>query len=167
VQYPGYTTAITVATGALVGLASSAAALALLNGGKLPGGLVLPGAGGAAGGAKALGGLALSGAAVAGTAYAGHKGLGWIESKLWQWMSPDGKDPREGIAPSAAPARSIGDRLGGATGPLPLLQQDLKGEILVRVTGAPGLNVEAETRTSNPRIPFRAQVGQSMVGAGY
>jgi hypothetical protein len=180
VQYPGYTTAITVATAALVGLASSAATLALLNGGKLGAGL---GAGrmlGALGtGARFAGGVGLAGAAGYGAGALLYKGLEGnaggnllgrgvanVASFFGSKEAADALRREEQFDRATAP-RSIGDRLGSATGPLPLLQQDLKGEIFVRVTGAPGLNVETETRTSNPRIPFRAQVGQSMMGAGY
>jgi hypothetical protein len=53
------------------------------------------------------------------------------------------------------------------TSPLPLLQQDLKGEIVVRVTGAPGLSVEAETKTNSPRIPFRTNLGLTNQGSGF
>jgi hypothetical protein len=177
-EYPGYTTAIAAATTALVGLAGSAAALALLNGGKLPGmggaaraaGALIPSAAGKAAGAGRLGMLGKLGAV---------GGIASLAASLFYTSDDElevlrnGDRMRQGYRgrgfddPRLIGAATASERLGSATGALPLLQQDLKGEIVVRVTGAPGLNVEAETKTSNPRIPFRAQVGQSMVGAGY
>lgn len=243
VQYPGYTTAIMAATGALVSLAGSAAALALLNGGKLPGAGMLAGAGGAAlTGAKMLGGVGLAGAVGYGAGtllYKGAlegnaggnlvgRGMANVASFFGSKEAEDavrreyefdkagggaGKAPRvaepvkplSAIAPAApavpgapvppsspqdivlftqrpqpasapiaaatAPARmaapvSLADRLGSGTAAAPL-PQEVKGEILVRVTGAPGLNVQAETKSANPSVPLRAAVGASMNGTGH
>lgn len=165
-EYPVLSTAIVATTAALAGLATTAGALAVL-GGKLPGGL--GGGGGAAGGAAKAGlgarALAMLGpvAGAAGAIYAGKGGLNWIEDQLWKGMSPDGIDPRL----AANTPKPVSERIGSASSALPFLQQDLKGEILVRVTGAPGLNVEAETKSNSPRIPFRADVGRTNMSAGF
>jgi hypothetical protein len=183
-EYPGYTTAVVVATGALAALAGSAAAAAaahwMLARGKMPGGgpFIPPAAGGAAGAAGAAGKAAGSRLGMLGKlgAIGGVAAMGaslFYTSDEELEVLRNGDRMRQGYRgrgfddPRLIGAATASERLGSATGALPLLQQDLKGEILVRVTGAPGLNVEAETKTSNPRIPFRAQLGQSMVGPGY
>lgn len=56
---------------------------------------------------------------------------------------------------------------GNPTTPLPLLEQELRGQIDIHVTAAPGLNVTTDTRTNAPRIPFKADAGRSMTGTGY
>ena len=70
-------------------------------------------------------------------------------------------DPRI-VTPEST--QGIGDRLAITN----MLQRDeLKGEIMVRISAAPGLNVQAETKSNSPRIPFRTDVGQTMMGAGH
>lgn len=84
----------------------------------------------------------------------GHRGRGF-------------EDPRiAAMQASLGGARTMSERLGSTKSDLPILREELKGEILVRVTGAPGLNVQAETKTNSPRIPFRTDVGRSMLGSG-
>lgn len=178
-EYPMMTTAVVAATAALTALAGSAAAAALMNGGKIPG---LPGgfggggggAGGAAGKAAgggrfgmlgklgALGGLAT---VAAGMFYTSPEEIATLKQAeaLKNGRGNGFNDPRLLGMPSAS------ERLGGAGGTSlqPLLEQQLKGEILVRVTGAPGLGVEAETRSSDPRIPFRTDTGRTNLAAGF
>jgi hypothetical protein len=248
-EYPGYTTAIIGATGALIAFAGSAAAMALLNGGKLGGlgklaglGSALPGVGAVAGVAKAAGAVGLAGAAGYGAGTLLYKGAlegnaggnvigrgvanvaSFFGSKSAEealraeerldranagttvpraaavvpaavaspavpmFSSPQPQAaaggypllgaPRAAMAPQievprtagdrmrAGAPQSLADRLGTGTSSLQL-QQELKGEITVKVTGAPGLNVQAEAKTNNPRVPMRASMGQSMNGSGF
>lgn len=184
-QYPGYTTAVAAATTALVALAGSAAALSVLGGSKAAaaGGSAALGAAAGAAGRLALGagGVGVAGAAGYGAGTLLYKGLlegnaggNLVGRGVAQVLSFFGnKEASAALASEAAgakafEARGLGDRLsrtGGST--LPLLQQDLKGEILLRVTTAPGVSVETEARTSSPRIPFRTDTGRTNTSAGY
>jgi hypothetical protein len=168
-EYPGLTSATVLATGALGSLATMAGALALA-GFKLPGGpapSVPPGPGGPGAGAAgrssrwgALGKLSAIGSAA------------WLLKDIF-YTSPEeiailkkAEDARN-EAKRASQARTLEQRLGNnGTTTLPP-QQDLKGEIVVRITGAPGLSVQAETKTNSPRIPFRTDLGQTNLAAGF
>lgn len=224
-EYPGYTTAVVGATGALVALAGSAAAAAaaawLMGRGKGAGGPLMPpaaggaaarGAGAAAAGkaATTIGGRVsgLLGAAgklalpltVAAGLFAtsdeeleilrkadrrkqGYRGKDFTDPRIAQMQATIA--PSSGVAERALPtvaerlakggpaaprgvdSPTVAERLGSsAKGDLPVLREELKGEILVRVMGAPGLAVQAEARSSSPRIPFRTDVGRSMMGSG-
>lgn len=173
-EYPGFTTAMGVATTALIALAGSAATAAVLNGGKL-GGLGAGALGGALGTAGRFGGAGLAGLAGYGIGTLAYKGL--LEGNAGGDLVGRGiagtlgffgnKDAQEALRAEGAGARSASERLGSATGALPLLQQDLRGEIMVTVSGAPGLNVQAETRTNSPRIPFRTDTGRTNLNAGF
>lgn len=181
-KYPGYSTAIAAATLALTGLASSAgvAAIAmwLARGGKAAAGAA--GAGSAAGavGAAGAGSAAASTAGRAGGLLRGLGAAGGMASlasglfftsqeeidtlkaaeRMQQGYRGRGfDDPR---------VKSLQDRLTPVAD-MPLLSQELKGEIVVRVSPAPGVNVQAEARSNSPRIPMRAAVGQTMTGAGF
>ncbi len=48
-----------------------------------------------------------------------------------------------------------------------LKRAEFKGEVKLFVSAVPGLGIEAETKTTNPRIPFRTDVGRTNYGAGY
>lgn len=180
-EYPGLTTAVAAATTALIALAGSAAAAALMNGGKL-GGLGI-----GAGGGALLGGLGTAARFAGGVGLAGLAGYG-AGSLLYKGLlegNAGGDLVGRGVArtlsffgnQNAAEAiraegagnvpTTVGQRLGSAAGVTPLLQQDLRGEILVRVTGTAGLGVETETRTNNTRIPFRTDAGRTNLSAGY
>jgi len=44
---------------------------------------------------------------------------------------------------------------------------DIKGEILVRVSAAPGLQVDTSVSSTSPRIPMKAALGQTNLAAGH
>ncbi len=46
-------------------------------------------------------------------------------------------------------------------------RSEFKGEVMVRVLSAPGVGVDADLFYTNPRIPLRADVGSTNLGAGY
>lgn len=187
-QYPGYTSAIILATGALGALATSAGTLAVLNfaargkgGMPVPGGIVPSGASGPAGAggsgfSRFLGG---TGRAVGSFLRAGGP-LGLIEmlsgpsaediatlrrmdaeARAAQGSSLRGKGYTDHRILGNVPTPSLSERLGLPSGQAYMPAAPLNGEILVRVTGAPGLQVTTETRTNNPRIPFRTDTGRS------
>lgn len=182
-RYPQYTTAIWGATTALVALAGSAFTLALLNGGKVPGGGVVAGAGralgklgGAVSGGGGMGGIAgvlgklgLAGA-VAGLFTTSDEEMSILRNADRKRAGYRGKgftDPRVIGSTVAERLGNTGGNGGAGASALPLLQQDLKGEILLTVKSEPGVAVQAETRSSNPRIPFRTDAGRSNTAAGF
>lgn len=178
-KYPGYTTVILGATAAITGLAGAAgmAALALGKGGLpgLPGGPGKPGVG--------------SGPRTVGKGGGGMRGLGKAGGLLGAAMlftdlfltsdedlailaAADAKKGRDGGG-SGVRGRGFNDPriIGGGTAGAAALEQSLKatevkGEIFVRVSAAPGLNAEATLTSSNARIPMKAAVGQTMRGTG-
>mgnify|MGYP000197252014 CR=1 FL=1 len=174
-EYPLLSAAIGGATVALTALAGSAAAAALMNGGKL-GGMSLGGVGGrVAGMAGRAGAVGLAGAAGYGVGSLLYNGLladnaagnliGRGTAKVASFFGS--KD-----AEAALRAESLSQRMGtvtggGASSAMPRLQQDLQGAIDLRIQLAPGLSVDAQTQTNNPRIPFRTDVGRTNLGAGY
>lgn len=180
-EYPGYTTAIATATSALFGMAGAAATLMLIGGGK--------GAGASAGAARALGWLGAAGrwGGGVGLAAAGGYGLGTLFYKGALEGNAGGDLVGRGIAGLAAflgnkdasaaleaegrgmkLPQSLSTRLGASSGggALPLLQQDLRGEILLRVQPTPGYSVQAETRSSQRSVVFRTDAGRTNTGAG-
>jgi hypothetical protein len=184
-QHPlliGTTTLATSALGALAG-AAGLAALAM-RGGALPGGVVGAVAGGV-GKAGLVGSAAAAGYGVGtllydnlleGTAFA--NGFGRGQARVLSFFG--NKDAEDAIRAEydaerarQSEARTLEQRLGNKnTTPLLLLllllpQKDIKGEILVRVTGAPGLSFQTETKTNSPRIPFRTDVGHTNTAAGF
>lgn len=174
-EYPLLSTAIAGATVALTALAGSAAAAALMNGGKL-GGLSMGGAAGrVAGMAGRFGAVGLAGAAGYGVGSMVYNGLladnaagnmiGRGTAKVASFFGS--KD-----AEAALRAESLSQRMGSVTGGgsslgTSRLQQDLQGAIDLRIQLAPGLSVDAQTQTNNPRIPFRTDVGRTNLGAGF
>lgn len=64
-----------------------------------------------------------------------------------------------------AGTQSLADRLAGRT--TATAREELRGEIIVRVSAAPGLNVQAETKSSTAGVPLRADVGATMHGTGH
>jgi hypothetical protein len=174
-EYPLLSTAIAGATVALTALAGSAAAAALMNGGKL-GGLSMGGAAGrVAGMAGRFGAVGLAGAAGYGVGSLLYNGLladnaagnmiGRGTAKVASFFGS--KD-----AEAALRAESLSQRMGSVTGGgssigMSRLQQDLQGAIDLRIQLAPGLSVDAQTQTNNPRIPFRTDVGRTNLGAGF
>jgi hypothetical protein len=92
----------------------------------------------------------------------------------YTYTSPDGsagyrgagfEDPRLLTRRADAAPQSLAERLAGKTPAT--AREELKGEIIVRVTGAPGLGVQAETKSSNAGVQLRSDVGTSMRGAGH
>jgi hypothetical protein len=178
-QYPLLTGGAMLATSALTALAGAAGLTALALGAQGRAGL--PGAGAVAGGLGKLGAVGMAGAAgygvgtllydnlLAGTSFS--DGLGRGQAKLRSFFG--NKDAEAALRAErdfdrANQPKTMAQRLGyNGTSPLPLLQQDLKGEIVVRVTGAPGLSVQADTKTNSPRIPFRTDVGHTNTAAGF
>ena len=174
-EYPLLSAAIGGATVALTALAGSAAAAALMNGGKL-GGMSLGGVGGrVAGVAGRAGAVGLAGAAGYGVGSLLYNGLladnaagnliGRGTAKVASFFGSK-------EATDALRAESLSQRMGtvtggGASSAMPRLQQDLQGAIDLRIQLAPGLSVDAQTQTNNPRIPFRTDVGRTNLGAGY
>lgn len=175
-KYPGYTTAVAAATAAVTALAGAAGLAALALGGKgLPG---LPGAGAPGAGA---------GAAGAGKGMSRIKGLGKAGGLLGAAMLFTDlfyTSPEDVAALEAAERRKSGPgsgirgqgfndpRIIGSAGSAAALQEalratEVKGEITVRVTAAPGLNVETTMNSNSPRIPMKSAVGQTNLGAGY
>ena len=177
-QHPlliGTTALATTALGALAGAAGLATfALAAQGGGRLPGmGAMASGVGrfGAVGMAGAAGygaGTLLYQGLLEGNAIGDGIGRG-IAKSLSFFGNKNAEDAlrAEHNADRANQPKTLEQRLGGKDAALPLLQQDLKGEIVVRITGAPGLSVQAETKTNSPRIPFRTDLGQTNTGAGF
>lgn len=185
-KYPGYTSAVILATGALGALATSAGALAVLNfaargkgGLPVPGGIVPTGAAGGPAGSSF--GRMMGGAGRAFGAFARAAGpLALIETltgpseadiatlrrmdaeaRAAQGGSLRGKGYTDPRILGDVPTPTLSDRLGLPSGQAYMPAPPLNGEILVRVTGAPGLQVTTETRTNNPRIPFRTDTGRS------
>lgn len=182
-QYPGYTTAVIAAAAAVTGLAGAAGMAALALAARGGGGAStprLPAAGAALGAVGRAGAVGLAGAAGYGVGSLLYKGL--LEGNAAGNSIGRGvagvasffgsKSAQEAIRAEYefdrnAKSRTLTQRLGSGTTALPLLQQDLKGEIIVRVTGAPGLSVQAETKTNSARIPFRTDLGRTNQAAGY
>lgn len=178
-QYPlltGNTMLATSALGALSG-AAGLATLALLaqnraylpSPGTVPGGVGKAGLVGAAGAAGYGVGTLLYDNLLEGTAFA--DGVGRAQAKVFSFFGNKNAEDAlraEQDAERANRPRTLEQRLGGKGSALPaLLQQDLKGEIVVRITGAPGLSVQAETKTNSPRIPFRTDLGQTNLASGF
>lgn len=46
-------------------------------------------------------------------------------------------------------------------------RSEIKGEVKVRIFPAAGMNVDADVMFTNPRIPFKADVGRNNLAAGY
>ncbi len=177
-QYPLLTGSTVLATSALTALAGAAGLAALAMG---RGSLAGAGAGaGALGMAGRFGAVGLAGAAGYGVGTLLYKGLednvvgnmiGRVGAKGAAFFGS--KDAEAALRAErdfdrANQPKTMAQRLGyNGTAPLPLLQQDLKGEIVVRVTGAPGLSVQADTKTNSPRIPFRTDVGHTNTAAGF
>jgi TP901 family phage tail tape measure protein len=183
-EYPGYTTAIVAATGALGALATSAGALAALNymaRGKgaptIPGGIAPSGAAGAGGSISRFFGSA---GRTLGAFARGGGPLGLIEMlsapseediatvrrmdaerKAAEGGGLRGKGYKDPRILGEVPTPTLSERLGLPAGQAYMPAQPLNGEIFVRVTGAPGLNVQTEARSSNPQIPFRTDTGKS------
>lgn len=188
-QYPGYTTAIVAATGALGALATSAGALAALNymaRGKgmptVPGGIAPTGGGGAGVGGSSIGRLFGSAGRALGTFARAGGPLGLIEMLTGpsdediatlrrqdaERKAAEGgyrgkgfNDPRIlGRGPAATP--TLSERLGLPPGqPFMPAAPTLNGEISVKIIAPPGFQAQTETRSSNPNIPFRADTGRS------
>jgi hypothetical protein len=172
-QYPGYTTAVAAAAAAVTGLAGAAglAALALRGGGAgLPGGV----------GGGVSGGTAASAGRFAGFASLAAKMLGplMLLESLTQPSEKDIATLRRMDAEEAAKKaghrgkgfndpRVIGSGFSAADLEKSLRASEVKGEILVRVTAPPGLQVETSATSSNPRIPMKAALGQTNMAAGY
>ena len=184
-QYPGYTTAVIAATGALTAFATSAGALAVLTyaAGKgapnVPGGGgILPSSGSAGGGvsrffggagrvlgtfARAAGPLALL-ETLTGPSEQDIATLRRMdaERKAAEGGGLRGKGYTDPRILGEVPTASLSERLGLPPGQPYMPAQPIGGEILLKITTPPGVNVEAETRsTSNQRIPFRVDTGQS------
>lgn len=174
-EYPLLSAAIGGATVALTALAGSAAAAALMNGGKL-GGMSLGGVGGrVAGVAGRAGAVGLAGAAGYGVGSLLYNGLladnaagnliGRGTAKVASFFGS--KEATDALRTESLSQRMGTVTGGGASSAMPRLQQDLQGAIDLRIQLAPGLSVDAQTQTNNPRIPFRTDVGRTNLGAGY
>ncbi|MFM9902134.1 MAG: phage tail tape measure protein [Polaromonas sp.] len=184
-QYPGYTTAIAAATAAVAGLTGAAgfAALAL---GRGAGGAPMGGLPGGAGGKPGAAGAARAGAGAGGML----KGLGAAGRLLGPLAMAAGafytsdEDIQRLLAYEARQKGGGGNGIrgsgfndprligGGAAAGSNALQQalratEVRGEISVRVTAAPGLNVQTDLKSNSPRIPMKAALGQTNLGAGY
>ena len=181
-QYPGYTTAIIGATAAVAALAGSAAfaALALRRGG---GGLDIPGLPGGGGAGKAGAPVGKAGGMMRGMGKVGGLvGAGLMLTDLFM------TSPEEIAILEAADARKKGGGgsgirgqgfndprlLGGAKDGAnaaafeqSLRATEVKGEIFVRVSAAPGLNIQAETKGPSSGVQMRADVGRTMMNAGH
>lgn len=174
-EYPLLTTAITGATVALTALAGSAAAAALMNGGKL-GGLSLGGAGGRlAGMAGRAGAVGLAGAAGYGVGSLIYNGLladNAVGNAIGRGTAKVASFFGNKEAEAALRAESLAMRMGTSGGApsvaVPGLRQDLlQGAIDLNIKLAPGLSVDAQTQSNNPRIPFRTDVGRTNTAAGF
>jgi hypothetical protein len=183
-KYPGYTTAVIAATGALAALATSAGALAVLTYAAGKGAPSVPGGGGilspsgSAGGgvsrffggagrmlgtfARAAGPLALL-ETLTGPSEQDIATLRRMdaERKAAEGGVLRGKGYTDPRILGTVPTPSLSERLGLPSGQPYMPAQPIGGEILLKITTPPGVNVEAETRPTNQRIPFRVDTGQS------
>jgi hypothetical protein len=173
-EYPLLTTAIGGATVALTALAGSAAAAALMNGGKIPGLGGMSGAAGRVAGMAGRGGLVgLAGAAGYGVGSLLYNGLladNAAGNMIGRGTAKVASFFGNKEAAAALQTESLSQRMGGrtgATGALPRLQQDLQGAIDLNINLAPGLMVDAQAKSNNPRIPFRTDVGRTNTAAGF
>lgn len=122
------------------------------------------GSGGAGGLAGRVGGL-VKGAGVFGA------GL-FAGSQLWNLGSALGDlhsiQNREGVVLSPESRARLG--MGHASGEelvKAIKRSEFKGEVKVHITTAPGVGADASVMYSNPRIPFKADVGRTGLAAGY
>ena len=162
-QYPGYATAVVGATTALTALTAAAGAAGLAS-------LVFSGPGGASGaggvGQRVLSTLGLL-APRAGVVGAGLFAGTELYRLLDAFKQLNEAKSREGVvlspeAQARLKAGSAEEELGKA-----LKRAEFKGEVKVRVFSAPGVGVDADVMFSNPRIPLRADLGQTNLSAGY
>lgn len=166
-EYPDYTKAIVGASFALTGLATAAAAAGLAGG--------VLGAGGKAAAGAALSGMAARAMSVVGGAarVGGVAGAGYFAgSQLWNLGSALGDlhsiQNREGVVLSPESRARLG--MGHASGEelvKAIKRSEFKGEVKVHITTAPGVGADASVMYSNPRIPFKADVGRTGLAAGY
>lgn len=166
-EYPDYTKAIVGASFALTGLATAAAAAGLAGG--------VLGAGGKAAAGAALSGMAARAMSVVGGAarVGGVAGAGYFAgSQLWDLGSALGDlhnaQNREGVVLSPESRARLG--VGHASGEelvKAIKRSEFKGEVKVHITTAPGVGADASVMYSNPRIPFKADVGRTGLAAGY
>lgn len=169
-QYPGYTTAVAAAAAAVTGLAGAAglAALALRGGvGPVPG---LPGGAGGSGGAV--------GASTIGRFGRFMGVLGKFAGPMGLLMMMEGISPEDIERLKAYEARKAGGArgkgfndpriIGSATASEQSLRSnEVKGEILVHVTAAPGLNVETSLRGINLSAMRKTDLGYTNLAAGH
>lgn len=163
-EYPGYTSAVVGATTALTALAAAAGAAGIaslaMGGGRGVGGLV-SGAGRVAGVAGRAGLVGLAGAAgygvgsvinkgIEGTAV--HNGIGRVVAKTLAFFGNQ-------EAADAVRAEGALEKV--------FKRAEVKGEVTVRITTAPGVGADAAVMFSNPRIPLRADVGRTGLAAGH
>jgi hypothetical protein len=160
-QYPGYTTAIAAATAAVAGLGGAAALAAV----ALRGGVGLP-----AGTGTGAGAAAASSASKAG-GFLGR--MGKLLGPAGILFALEGVSDEDIARLRALDAKKgLNDpRLTGSVSPAALEQSlratEVKGEIFVRVTAAPGLQAETSMTSSSPRIPMKAALGQTNLAAGH
>ncbi len=180
-QYPGYMQAIIAATGALGFLATAAGALAFA-GFKLPGAGVpkVPGSPGSPGSPGAIGAGSSSSKLVGGL-----RALGWVGAGISLGSALFGTSDEDLATLAAADARKAGGGgsgtrgqgfndprlIGGGAASAAALEQSLrasevKGEITVLVTAAPGISVQTSLNSTNPRIPMKSALGQTNMQAG-
>lgn len=174
-EYPLLSTAIGGATVALTALAGSAAAAALMNGGKIPG--LGGGLGGTAGRVASFagraGGVGLAGAAGYGVGSLIYNGLladNAAGNMIGRGTAKVASFFGNKEAAAALQTESLSQRMAGrtgASGAIPRMQQDLQGAIDLNINLAPGLLVDAQTKSNNPRIPFRTDVGRTNTAAGF
>lgn len=175
-QYPGYTTAVIAAATAVTGLAGAAglAALTLKGGAALPGG---------AAGVNSAGQAVASNAGkfgrfmgmlgkLAGPASILFALEGISDEDIARVKALDAKKARDGGGSGIRgqgfnDPRIIGSGASAAALQDALRATEVKGEILVRVTAAPGLQLETNISSGNPRIPMKAALGQTNQQAGY
>ncbi|KPU91151.1 hypothetical protein APR51_15845 [Variovorax paradoxus] len=182
-QYPGYTTAVIAATGALTALATSAGTLALLTYAAGKGAPNAPGGGGIVPSSGAGGGVSrfFGGAGrMLGTFARAAGPLALLETltgpseqdiatlrrmdaerKAAEGGGLRGKGYTDPRILGSVPTPSLSERLGLPSGQAYMPAPPVGGEILLKITTPPGVNVEAETRPTNQRIPFRVDTGQS------
>lgn len=172
-KYPGYTTAIVAAATAVTGLAGAAglAALAMRGGAALPGGMgPATGPGAAVSASKFLRFMGTIGK-LAGPASILFALEGISDEDIARVRAADAKKARNGGG-SGIRGQGFNDpRIIGSESSAAALEQSLratevKGEIFVRVSAAPGLNVQTELTSSSPRIPMKASLGQTNMLAG-
>lgn len=160
-EYPGYTAAIVGATTGLTALAAAAGAAGLA--GTLTGGLPKLGGigGGVLAGSRVLGGVGL--------AFGGGYAAGTLISKAIEGTSFQlaiGRGVAKALAffgnEEASRAVEAEGRLNEA-----FKRSEVKGEVKVRILTAPGMNVDTDVMFTNPRIPFKADVGRNNLAPGF